>query len=262
MSSKTPVTHNSLFTTHLKYLSIMQQPKTFITPSEFLEFERKSVEKHQYYKGEIFDMAGNKVDNKKIYLYAMPQPKTLMSQTEFLEFERNSDEKHEFYKGEIFAMGGASYEHNVIENTIRGELYIFLKGKECRPFGSNLRVSVGANTLYTYPDILVICGEPEFADNQFDTVLNPTLIIEILSSSTASYDKGVKFELYREIPSLKEYITIDSTKIHTEQFVKNDSSTWTLHEFKNLSDSFIIASIKMPVRISDWYTGAEFKSSS
>ena len=187
----------------------------------------------------------------------MPQPKILMSRAEFLEFERNSEEKHEYYKGEIFAMSGAPYQHNVIENNIRGELYVFLKGKQCQPFGSNLRVSVKENTLYTYPDILVICGKPEFEDNQFDTILNPTLIIEILSPSTASYDKGTKFELYRQIPALKEYITIDSTKIHIEQFVKNDNNTWTLQEFKNLSDSFAIVCIKMPLTVSEWYDGVE-----
>ncbi len=95
-----------------------------------------------------------------------------------------------------------------------------------------MRVSVQVNSLYTYPDILVICGTPEFIDNEFDTVLNPILIIEILSVSTSGYDKGMKFELYREIPSLKECITIDSTKIHIEQFIGNNNKTWTLQEYK------------------------------
>lgn len=204
-------------------------------------------------------MSGNKLHGKKFYLYEMPQPKTFLSQADFLEFERNSEERHEYYKGEIFAMSGASYEHNVIEDNIRGALHNFLKGRECRSFGSNLRISVKANTLYTYPDIIVICGKPEFIDGQFDTVLNPTLIIEILSPSTANYDKGTKFELYRDIPSLKEYLTVDSTKIHIEQFVKNDNSTWTLQEFKSISDSFAMPCINMPVIISDWYDGVEFK---
>jgi Uma2 family endonuclease len=236
----------------------MQQSKSFLLPAEFLEFERRSLEKHQFYKGQVYDMAGNKVDDKKFYLYAMLQAKTLMSQEEFLQFERNSQEKHEYYKGEIFAMSGASYEHNVIEDNIRGELHNFLKGKQCRSFGSNLRVSVKANTLYTYPDIIVICGKPEFQDDQFDTVVNPALIIEILSPSTANYDKGTKFELYRDISSLREYLTIDSTKLHIEQFIKNSNNTWTLQEFKNFSDSFTLATIKMPVVVSDWYAEIKF----
>ncbi len=134
-------------------------------------------------------------------------------------------------------MSGASFEHNIIEDNIRMSMGNFLKGTNCRSLGSNLRVSVQANSLYTYPDVLVICGKPEFIDNEFDTVLNPTLIIEILSASTAGYDKGIKFELYREITSLKEYITIDSTKIHIEQFINNDNKTWTLQEYKNSENS-------------------------
>ncbi len=189
----------------------------------------------------------------------MLQPKILLSGQEFLEFERNAEEKHEYYKGEIFAMSGASYDHNVIEKNIRGELYIFLKGKQCQPFGSDLRISVQANTLYTYPDIIVICGKPEFADDQFDTVLNPTLIIEILSPSAANYDKGIKFELYREISSLKEYLTVDSTKIHVEQFIKNDNKTWTFQEYKTLETFLTLSCIEMPVLVSDLYNGVEFK---
>ncbi len=110
----------------------------------------------------------------------MPLTKTYLSEADYLEFERSSNEKHEYYKGEIFDMSGASYEHNVIEDNIRLSIGNFLKGKRCRSFGSNLRVSTKPNKLYTYPDIFIICGKPEFIDDQFDTVLNPTLIIEIL----------------------------------------------------------------------------------
>ncbi len=189
----------------------------------------------------------------------MLQTRSYLSEADYLSFERQAEEKHEYYKGGIFAMSGASFEHNIIEDNIRGELYNFLKGTNCRSVGSNLRVSVQANSLYTYPDVLVICGKPEFIDNEFDTVLNPTLIIEILSASTAGYDKGIKFELYREIPSLKEYIAIDSTKIHIEQFINNDNKTWTLQEYKSSEISFVIACINMPVLVADWYNGVEFK---
>jgi Uma2 family endonuclease len=206
----------------------------------------------------MFDMSGNKIDDEIFNSYTMPQPKIYLSQQEYLEFERNSEEKHEYYNGEIFAMSGASFKHNIIEDNIRGELHNFLKGKQCRSFGSNLRTSVHSNTSYTYPDVIIICGKPEFTDDQFDTVLNPTLIIEILSASTANYDKGIKFELYREISSLKEYITLDSQKIHVEQYVKNDNKTWTLQEFKSLSDSLTLTCIKMPVLVDDWYQGVEF----
>jgi Uma2 family endonuclease len=105
----------------------------------------------------------------------------------------------------------------------------------------------------------VICGKPEFIDNEFDTILNPILIIEILSVSTAGYYKGMKFELYREIPSLKEYITVDSIKIHIEQFISNNNKTWTLQEYKNPEISFDIPCINMLVTIADWYNGVELK---
>jgi Uma2 family endonuclease len=105
----------------------------------------------------------------------------------------------------------------------------------------------------------VICNQPEFIDNEFDTVLNPTLIIKILSAYTAAYDKGMKFELYREIPSLKEYITVDSTKIHIEQFISSNNNTWTLQEYKNPEVSFVIPCINMPVLVADWYKEVEFK---
>lgn len=172
---------------------------------------------------------------------------------EYLVIERESPERHEYYKGEIFAMSGASYEHNLIENNIRLDIGNFLKGKECRSFGSNLRVSIKANSLYTYPDVLIICGQAVFLDNEFDTILNPTVIFEILSSSTANYDKGLKFTLYREIPSLKEYILVDSKKVHVEQYVKNPNASWTLQDYKNLTDRFVLQAIQMDVLVADWY---------
>lgn len=125
--------------------------------------------------------------------------------------------------------------------------------------GSNMRVNVKENSLYAYPDVLIVCGEPQFADNIFDTLLNPAVIIEILSESTANYDKGLKFELYREIPSLQEYILIDSRKIHLEHYRRNTDNSWTLQEYKIVDASFTIASVAMNVLLNDWYEGVTFK---
>ncbi|HEX8462614.1 MAG TPA: Uma2 family endonuclease [Segetibacter sp.] len=180
-----------------------------------------------------------------------------VSPVEYLAFERESEERHEYYKGEIFAMSGASFKHNIIEDNLRGSLHTFLKGKKCRSFGSNLRVHIPKNTLYTYPDILVVCGEPTFQDDTFDTLLNPAVIIEILSPSTANYDRGAKFDLYREIESLKEYILIDASAIHFVHYQKNSDSTWTLSETKNLIDSFYINTIELEIPLSQVYAGAE-----
>lgn len=180
------------------------------------------------------------------------------TQEEYLAFERESTERHEYYRGEIFNMSGASYEHNLIEDNIRGELHNFLKGKNCRSLGSNLRVHVKENTFYTYPDVLIVCGEPKFLDNTFDTLLNPAVLIEILSPSTANYDKGVKFELYRDIESLQEYVLINSTKVHVELYQRNIDQSWILTEYKLMNDSFELKSIGKPMPLKDIYEGIKF----
>lgn len=187
---------------------------------------------------------------------AQPAAKYL-TEREYLTFERNALDKHEYYKGEIFAMSGASFKHNVIESNLRGLLHNFLKGGKCREFGSNLRIHIPSNTLYTYPDIIVICDEPEFVDEEFDTITNPAIIFEILSPSTANYDRGAKFELYRGITTLKEYVLIDSKTIHIVVYAKNNNNTWTLSETKNSSDSINIRSIDFSITIADIYDGFE-----
>ncbi len=179
----------------------------------------------------------------------------LLSDKEYLAFEREAEERHEYYRGEMFAMSGASFKHNVIEDNLRVLLGTFLKDRKCRSFGSNLRVHIPANTLYTYPDILIVCDEPAFTDDEFDTLLNPSVIIEILSPSTANYDRGTKFDLYREIKSLQEYVLIDSTKVHVVRYTRNAEETWTLSESKNLHDPFYIATIGFDVPIAEIYAG-------
>lgn len=180
------------------------------------------------------------------------------SQEEYLAFERESSERHEFYKGEIFNMSGASYEHNVIEDNIRVELGSFLKGKKCRSLGSNLRVHIQKNTLYTYPDVLIVCGEPKFLDDAFDTLLNPSVLFEILSPSTANYDKGTKFELYRDIESLEEYILVNSTRVHVEFYQRNADLSWTLTEYKSQTDHFELKTIQKTMSLTEIYEGIQF----
>ena len=175
---------------------------------------------------------------------------------EYLEWEDASDTKHEYYQGEIFAMAGASVEHNIICGNTYGELYSKLKGKKCRPYIGDLRIAVKANSLYTYPDISVICGEIEKTDDKFDTATNPTVIIEVLSESTKDYDRGSKFKLYRDIPQLKDYILIDAIgNVMVEHFSKNDNEIWELREYDNISKQFSIPSIDVALQLSDIYEG-------
>ncbi len=176
-----------------------------------------------------------------------------VSPEDYLVMERASQEKHEYFKGEVFAMSGASWEHNVIAKNINTLVLPFLQGKPCDMFGSDLRIHIPENTLYTYPDFSIICGKPETTDEEDDTVIKPSAIIEILSKSTKDYDRGSKFMLYRSIVTLKEYILIDSTTISVEHFEKQADNSWRLTEFKQLSDSFVISTIGLPLLLKDVY---------
>jgi Uma2 family endonuclease len=179
--------------------------------------------------------------------------KLLMTEKDFLEFERESTEKHQFIKGEVFAMSGASIPHNVIAINVTGEVINKLKGKKCRPFGSDLRIYNPASSQYTYPDLSIICGKIETTDDKFDTVTNPTVLFEILSPSTRNYDLGSKFELYRQIPSLKNYVTIDSQAISVILWTKNDDKSWLMIEKKSLDESIFIESIDVLLKLSSIY---------
>ncbi len=175
--------------------------------------------------------------------------------SEYLAFERTSETKHEFYKGEIFDMSGASLGHNHIQINLVGEVRTFLKGKSCNVFGSDLRIHIPSNSLYTYPDAIIICGKPEMLDEAFDTVLNPTVIVEILSPSTQRYDRGEKFMLYRSIPSLQEFIVVDSENIAVEHYKRNEDNTWLLQEWKEITDILTIATIGFALPLNELYSG-------
>ena len=126
--------------------------------------------------------------------------KTKLTVEEYLQFEKASVRKHEFYRGKVFAMAGAGNKHVKIHSNLFIALGIGLKGKPCKPYGSDLRIHIPENTLFTYPDIAIICGEILPSDTDEDTAIRPTVLIEILSPSTKNYDRGDKFKLYRDIP--------------------------------------------------------------
>lgn len=178
-----------------------------------------------------------------------------ISEKEYLDAERLALDKHEYYKGEVFGMSGASIPHNRIFSNAFLEIGTKLKGKKCQPFGSDLRIHIPKNTLFTYPDISIVCGEIETTDDKFDTITNPSVIIEILSSSTRNYDKGEKFTLYREIDSLQEYILIDSERILVEKFIRNSDNSWQLTEYKSIEQSFSIATVAIQMQLVDIYEG-------
>jgi Uma2 family endonuclease len=179
----------------------------------------------------------------------------MYSQEEYLELERAAEYKSEYYRGEIFAMSGASHAHNRINENLSIVIGSFLWGKSCESFSRDLRVHIPQNTLYTYPDLIISCRDPEFQDHHEDTLLNPTAILEILSPSTARYDRAKKFRLYTDIPTLKEYILIGSTKVSAEVFRRDENGVWKLcSESYDIDGSIEIACIGLTLKMSDIYS--------
>lgn len=183
-----------------------------------------------------------------------PAPKyNYVSPEAYLAMEGASQEKHEYFKGEVFAMSGASPQHNDIAYNINRVVAPFLHGKGCKLYGSDFQIHIPENTLFTYPDFTIVCGKAETTDVYTDNLTNPIVIIEILSKSTKDYDRGTKFNFYRAIKTLKEYVLIDLTSISVELFTKQKDDKWILSEYKQLTDSFVISTIGLTLQLKDVY---------
>ncbi len=183
---------------------------------------------------------------------ALPDPKTYTAE-EYLALERSSLEgKCEFVDGQIFAMAGASREHNLIGVNIVRELSNQLKGRPCEAYANDMRVKAAEAKGYHYPDIAVVCGKPEFEDGQMDTLLNPTVLVEILSSSTEAYDRGDKFSGYRKIHSLREYILVSQDKPLIERYIRQGDA-WVLTETEGLDGAVNVETIGCVLAMSEVY---------
>jgi Uma2 family endonuclease len=181
-----------------------------------------------------------------------------VNQSEYLEKERLAEYKSEYFNGEIFAMAGARYNHNRITQNLSVEIGVFLKGKACNTFSSDMRLHIPANSLYTYPDFMIVCGNNQFLDKTKDTILNPSIIIEVLSDSTEAYDRGEKFHLYRSIESLSEYVLINSLKVAIEVFRKNEDGIWMLSsEAYHSADEVEMNTIQMKLPVQNIYLNTE-----
>ena len=181
------------------------------------------------------------------------QPKHLLTPEEYLEIERKAEFKSEYYQGEMFAMSGAAWEHNMIVGGVIRVLGQQTLMGACAVSPSDIRIKVTATGLYTYPDVVVVCGQPEFADNRRDTVLNPTLIVEVLSSSTEAYDRGRKFEQYQTLESLKAYLMLASDRIHADLYTRQPSGEWLLRAIDRPGDTLEIESIRCRFTLSEVY---------
>ncbi|HET6762654.1 MAG TPA: Uma2 family endonuclease [Longimicrobiaceae bacterium] len=172
---------------------------------------------------------------------------------EYLAFERASESKHEYVDGEVRAMGGASLDHATIVSNVSGELRAQLRGRGCRVVTNDVRVKVESASGYLYPDVTVVCGKPELEDDRFDTLMNPGLIVEVLSPSTGDYDRGKKWEKYRQIPSLREYVIISQDRAHVERYTRQGERFWVLFETADLDETVELTSIGAALRLGDVY---------
>lgn len=173
----------------------------------------------------------------------MAQPKPRMTPAEYLAFERQAETKSEFLDGEVFAMAGASAQHVRVCAALTASLWNQLVDRPCEVLPTDMRVKIPATGLYTYPDVAVICGEAEFDDAELDTLLNPTLLIEVLSPSTADYDLGAKFGHYRTLASLREVLYVAQNEVHVLHYLRQDDGTWLLSETRDPQSSIELPSI-------------------
>ena len=186
------------------------------------------------------------------------QAKVRYTPQEYLAMERQAEGKSEYFQGEIFAMAGGSEEHNLIALNIASELRNQLKGKPCRVYPSAMRVWIPAYEKYTYPDVTVVCGQPQFQDEVRDTLLNPTVIIEVLSPSTEKYDRGKKFERYKSLLSITDYILVAQDERLLDHSVRQPHDQWLLTTARGRDSQLHIANIGCTLWLSEVYDKVEF----
>ncbi len=183
-----------------------------------------------------------------------------ISPEQYLAIEREADFKSEYFNGEVFAMARASREHNLITLNVGSALHSQLRGRPCETYPSDMKVKVSATGLYTYPDVTVACGELQFDDDCNDVLLNPTLIVEVLSSTTEAYDRGDKFGHYRKLASLREYVLIAQDRYHVEHYLRQGEHQWLLTEVTDPEDTVHLPSIGCDLALSAVYERLEFAS--
>jgi len=183
------------------------------------------------------------------------QPKRHVTRAEYLEAERRAEYKSEYFDGEVFAMSGASEPHNLIVTNLIVALGTQLRGRPCRVYPSAMRVKVQPSGLYTYPDVAVVCGKSELEDAHFDTLLNPTLLIEVLSPSTERWDRGQKAEHYRRLGSLGELLLIARDAPRIERYRRHGEREWLITEFRGFAETVELASLNASLAMRDVYGG-------
>lgn len=189
---------------------------------------------------------------------AVAQNITRLSESEYLRLERLADRRSEYFEGELFALAGGSRAHSLIATNLLRDLSGGLKSSDCVAYNADLRIKVEATGLLTYPDVSVVCGPQRFLDETEDTLLNPTLIVEVLSDSTEAYDRGRKFEHYRQIATCQEYLLVSQKEPRIEQFLRQPNGDWTLREFIGLGAELTLSSLGIVLRHAEVFAKVEF----
>lgn len=190
---------------------------------------------------------------------AMRKPQELFTLDEYFALETSADQRHEYYRGEIFAMSGGSANHNRITVNVATALNTQLANKPCEVFVTDMRLLVKRRQLYTYPDVMVVCGKVEFAQQRTDLLTNPSVIFEVLSPSTETYDRGKKFNyFYRTIDSLQEYVLVDQERMLVEHLRRSGERNWLLTVLDDISDTLALTTIDVAISLAEIYRRVEW----
>ncbi|MGK0184649.1 MAG: Uma2 family endonuclease [Verrucomicrobiales bacterium] len=184
-----------------------------------------------------------------------------LTEEEYLTHERTAEVKSEFVDGEIFAMAGGTEQHSLIAVNCSGLIHEAFKSRPCRTYSSDMKVRSEAEGTHHYPDLSALCGPPDFLDAKRDVLLNPSLIIEVLSATTEAYDRGRKFALYRGISSLREYVLVDQGEVRVDVYRWQDDGSWVLHSFDSMDADIHLESIDCQLSVRSIYDKVEFISS-
>lgn len=183
---------------------------------------------------------------------------TLVTPQEYLALERRGEDKSEYWDGEICLISGASRAHNLIVTNVGRELSTQLLERPCEVYPSDMRVRIPHTAWYVYPDVSVVCGEPQFEDAEVDTLLNPMVIVEVLSPATEAFDRGKKFDSYRTIPSLQEYVLIVQDEPRVYVYTRQPDNRWLLSEASHHDHSIELASIGCQLALTEVYRKVVF----
>ena len=189
---------------------------------------------------------------------SLTEPLRRLTEAEYLQVERAAEVKSEFFEGEMFAMAGGTPQHSLIATNLVAEFHNRLRNHPSVAYNADLRIKIEATGLCTYPDLSVICGPLQLAGGTEDTVVNPTVLVEVLSDSTEAYDRGKKFELYRQIVTLQEYLLVSQKEPRIEQFIREADGRWLLNERAGLDASLDLPSLRIALSLAEVFAKAKF----